>query len=154
MDEKLKKLRLSFVVPGKLAGMSWPELCKPIEDVISHLRQQNIHTIVNCTTGNYADESLAQNFNVLNIPMANMTAPETEQMDKILEAYRSLPDGQAMAIHCMHGLGRTGTAIACIIGKEHSLKPNIAIVAVRDKRPGSIESEEQEGFISNYLLEV
>ena len=56
-----------------------------------------------------------------------------------------------MAIHCMHGLGRTGTALACIVSQTNNLSAPNAISFIRQMRPGSIESQEQELFIAQYL---
>ncbi len=151
VNTSLEKLRLSFMVPGKLAGMSWPDYKDANSGTVDILKHNRIHTLINLTTRTYGDGRFSRNFEVLNIPVANMTAPTPEQVDEILAHYRNMPDDGAMSVHCMHGLGRTGTVIACLIGREYKLKPNIAILAIRRKRPGSIESEEQEQFVYDYL---
>ena len=149
----MDKLRFSFVIPDKLAGLSWPEFVKPTADVIVYLQKHGITTLVNTTTSQYADANMNEKFNVVHEPMANMTAPTISQMDAILEVYLKLTDKDAMAVHCMHGLGRTGTVIACILGKTQNMTAAEAIQTVRQKRRGSIESEEQENFIYQYLGE-
>lgn len=149
------KLRFSFVTPNKLAGMSWPEKVKPVTDAVSYLKNQGITTLVNTSTANYANTILSKEFDVIHEPMANMTAPTVNQMNNIIEAYSKLTNHEAMAVHCMHGLGRTGVVIACILGKIDNIKTEEAIRSVirtlRQMRQGSIESDEQEQFVYKYL---
>ncbi len=148
-------LRFSFIIPNKLAGMSWPEMVKPVTDAVSYLKNQGITTLVNTSTGNYANTILLEEFNVIHEPISNMTAPTVSQMNSIIEAYSELTNQEAMAVHCMHGLGRTGVVIACILGKIDNIKAEEDIRSVirilRLKRRGSIESDEQEQFIYKYL---
>ena len=150
-DHGVDKLKLSFVVPGRLAGMSWPEFAEPISAAVDFLKSNHVHTLVNLTSADYESSLFREEFRIVHIPLANMTAPTREQMDDVLTAYRELPDNAALSAHCMHGLGRTGTILACIIGREFAIRPSIAMMAVRAKRPGSIESEEQERFVFDYL---
>jgi len=149
------KLRFSFVIPNKLAGMSWPEKVKPVADAVSYLKKQGITTLVNTSTASYANTIFSGEFDLIHEPMANMTAPTVNQMDNIIEAYSKLTELEAMAVHCMHGIGRTGTVIACILGKTYNIKTEESIRsiigALRQKRQGSIESDEQEQFIYRYL---
>lgn len=149
--KNIDKLRFSFVISDKLAGLSWPEFAKPASDVVLYLQNHGVTTLVNTTTGHYADAAFLQEFNVVHEPIANMTAPTVTQMNTIIEVYSKLTDKEVMAVHCMHGLGRTGTVIACILGKIYNMSAEEAIQTVRQKRRGSIESEEQEKFIFQYL---
>ena len=80
-----------------------------------------------------------------------MCPPDCAQMDRVYREFLTLADGESMAIHCMHGLGRTGTALACIVGQTNNLSAPDAISFIRQTRPGSIESREQELFITQYL---
>lgn len=59
-----------------------------------------------------------------------------------------LRKGERIMIHCLAGLGRTGTIAARIL-VELGLPPRAAIAHVREARPGAIQNPEQE----RYLLE-
>ena len=52
-------------------------------------------------------------------------------------------------MHCGAGMGRTGTMLACyLVGKGYSFQD--ALAHVRQRRPGSVETLEQEGVIRDY----
>ena len=54
--------------------------------------------------------------------------------------------GQTVAIACRGGLGRTGTAVACLLVMA-GLAPDAAIDLTRRSRHGTIERNEQEAFV-------
>lgn len=51
---------------------------------------------------------------------------------------------QGVAVHCMHGHGRTGTMLACYLVKTRKISGTDAINEIRRLREGSIETSEQE----------
>jgi len=148
-----KKLRFSYIPETRLAGMSYPEMLRPADSVISYLKMQDISTLVNLTTSDYSSPDYHSAFDVIWEQVANMAAPSIEQVDRIYTAYCNLTSDEGMAIHCMHGLGRTGTVIACLLGRKRGMMAEEIIYEVRKARPGSIESKEQEAFIEFYLTQ-
>jgi len=59
---------------------------------------------------------------------------------------RLLAEGRRVVVHCLGGLGRSGTVAARIL-VEFGMEPNDAIAAVRAARPGAIETPEQEAYV-------
>ena len=57
-----------------------------------------------------------------------------------------LLQGEKIVIHCLGGLGRTGTIAARLL-VEFGAAPAEAIKAVRAARSGSIETTEQEQYV-------
>ena len=67
-------------------------------------------------------------------------------VESLLERLRS---GSTVVVHCMAGLGRTGTIAACCLiacGRSSSE----AIRAVRLARPGSVQNPAQEAFVASF----
>jgi len=146
----MKDFTFFFAVPGRLAGCSWPE-SRQASEVADFLVHHNVTVLVNLTSTAYCKRLFQKRFDVLHVPTANMTAPMNEQMERIWKAYAALPSGETMSVHCMKGLGRTGTVLACIVGRQYGLDPFDAVARIRQAQPGSIESEEQEQFVREYL---
>lgn len=53
-------------------------------------------------------------------------------------------------MHCKHGLGRTGTMLACYLVKTRAISGEEAIKTIRRLRPGSIETREQERAVLEF----
>ena len=53
-------------------------------------------------------------------------------------------------VHCLGGHGRTGTMLACYMVKYMGRTATEAIEEIRNTRPGSVETEEQEELIAEY----
>lgn len=53
-------------------------------------------------------------------------------------------------MHCKHGLGRTGTMLACYLLKTRKMSGAEAIKTIRALRPGSIETREQERAVLEF----
>lgn len=62
-------------------------------------------------------------------------------LDMVKVLCSGLREGGRVAVHCHAGLGRTGLLIACYLVYQHHLQPRDAIVTVRRKRPGSIQTK-------------
>jgi atypical dual specificity phosphatase len=84
------------------------------------------------------------------IPVIDFTAPTLKQVEQAVTIihfylYRNMP----VAVHCMAGLGRTGTILACYLVREGK-SADEAIAAIRRWRYGSIETLDQEAVIHEY----
>jgi protein-tyrosine phosphatase len=81
---------------------------------------------------------------VLHSPIQDFTAPSIEQLLEVLRwIEKQVTVGKKVLIHCMGGLGRSGTvAVAWLMySKGFSLRE--ALMKVRKKRPGAVETWEQ-----------
>jgi atypical dual specificity phosphatase len=83
----------------------------------------------------------------LHLPVPDFTAPTQAQLAEAVDfADGVLAGGGAVAIHCAGGLGRTGTvAAAWLVRRGRSADD--AIREVRRRRPGSVETDEQEDAV-------
>lgn len=96
-------------------------------------------------------ESLsALGIELVHSPIGDFSVPSIEQAaeltEMILEDVRA---GIDILIHCMGGLGRTGTIAACTLVR-FGIEPDIAIMTVRTVRPGTLETHAQVGFVHEF----
>jgi atypical dual specificity phosphatase len=86
----------------------------------------------------------------VSVPVPDMSPPTPRQLDHIVSTIgKANASGMGVAIHCAAGLGRTGTVLAAFF-VAGGLSAREAIVKVRDLRPGSVETAEQELAIERY----
>ena len=77
----------------------------------------------------------------VHLPVKDFAAPSPRQVERGLDAIvRALAAGEAAAVHCGGGLGRTGTLLACYLASSEGLGAGEAIGRVRSLRPGSVET--------------
>ena len=83
-------------------------------------------------------------------PIEDFNAPTVAQVKRILEIimhHRHL--SQKELVHCQAGLGRAGTIAACALCQQ-GFDPQGAIAMVRYIRPGAIQSQAQEDFVTQF----
>ncbi len=106
--------------------------------------------------GRYGVEGLgdayaAAGLNHRSLPILDQAVPTVEEMRALVAWMRSaIEAGGRVLVHCVGGLGRSGTAAACLL-VEQGMDAEAAIAAVRRARsPRAIESEVQERFVRQY----
>ncbi len=109
------------------------------------LRQQGIEILISLTEfpppRQWVNES---GLMLVHVPIPDMTAPSLAVLSKIVETIRKAhASGLGVAVHCAAGLGRTGTALAAYLTAQ-GMSAAAAIARIRQLRPGSIETRDQE----------
>ncbi len=141
----------SWVVEGALSGMPLPGGRRGLDDDLRFLHFEGLDLLISLTEETLDGEALlAFELDTLHLPIEDFTAPEPEQIDDfVAEVATRLDLGERVGVHCLGGLGRTGTMLATWFVHE-GMTAEDAIAHVRDLRPGSIETEEQEQAIHDY----
>ena len=142
----------TVILPGKLAVMNRPGLYGSLEDDLGFLRREGVGAIVSLTDTPLAAEAVRRGeFEYLHEPVIDFTAPSPEQLERILDfiARQAEGAGRMVLVHCGAGLGRSGTVVAAYLvrcgwdGRQ-------AIERIRELRPYSIETREQEQAVIAY----
>ena len=155
-----------WLVPFKIALMSTP---RDATDIAA-LRSQHvgIRHVLNLTGGTPLEPRWFAATNVKNtfLPIPNYRPPTIEQMDLIVKLLCDA-DHLPVLIHCGGGKGRAGTVAACLLVAFGFNAPTMdcsftqptmsaaeAVSALRAIRPGSIETEQQEAFVSKWASTI
>lgn len=139
-------------------GFSWIE--KPLLGALAQpqsredlgwLRDQGIEILISLTEdGMYRDWIDDAGLLAVHIPVPDMQPPTLVQVEKCISTItRANERGMGVAIHCAAGKGRTGTMLAAYLVTK-GVPADQAIRQVRQMRPGSIETDEQEAAITAF----
>lgn len=90
---------------------------------------------------------------LIHYPIRDVSVPPADAMAdfaRLIEGIRArLESGATVVTHCRGGLGRTGlVAAAVLVAAGH--EPERAIAAVRQARPGTLETREQERYVHDF----
>jgi len=89
-------------------------------------------------------------FRFLHLPMQNLGLPRelAAFRDGVRQAANSLTAGDAVLLHCAAGIGRTGSAAACML-KQLGLPTDDALQRVRDAGSNP-ENAVQSGLVNSF----
>ena len=136
----------SWIIEGKLAGSAIPTS----KDEIKWLHEQGVKSIVTIRE-EPLDEDWTTDMNYLHILSDDMGVPTFDDLKNSVDfIHQRIENNEPVMVHCLAGLGRTGTLLACYLIKYEKMTAEDAIQLVREKRHGSIQSFVQEELIFQY----
>ena len=140
----------SWLIEGKLAGSAIPTSFEEIKWLIDG----GVKSIVTVREESLDDDWI-KNINYLHIHSNDMGVPEFEDLIKAVDfIHQRITNNEPVMVHCLAGLGRTGTILACYLIKYQKLSADNSIQKVRESRPGSIQSFPQEEIIFQFEKSV
>ena len=136
----------SWLVDDKLAGSAIPTS----KDEINWLHEQGVKSIVTIRE-EPLDENWVGEMKYLHVHSNDMGVPTFDDLKESVDfIHNRIEDNEPVMVHCLAGLGRTGTILACYLIKYEKMSAEDAIQHVREKRHGSIQSFVQEELIFQY----
>lgn len=85
------------------------------------------------------------------ISIIDFCSPTMDQIKRFLAIVEEAnAKGEGVAVHCLHGHGRTGTMLACYLVKNRKITGVDAIHEIRRLRHGSIETQDQEKTVVQF----
>ena len=136
----------SWLIDGKLAGSAIPTS----KDEIKWVQEQGVKSIVTIREEPLVNEWI-KDVNYLHVMSNDMGVPEFDDLIHAVDfIHRRITNNEPVLVHCLAGLGRTGTILACYLVKYQNMTADEATQKVREERPGSIQSYPQEEIIFRF----
>lgn len=99
----------------------------------------------------YPEKLMASGIKFFNYSWKDMTTPPVAMMMDIVRiALNEINNGGRVAVHCHAGFGRTGIVIASIMMAQHRYDAEYTINVIREKRPGSVQTTQQQVFVYEF----
>jgi len=138
--------RFSWMIENKLAGSAIPTSIDEVQWVID----QGIKSIVTVRE-EPLDDTWTKDVNYLHVHSNDMSVPEFGDLIHTVDfIHRRITNNEPVLVHCLAGMGRTGTILACYLVKYQKMSASEAIEKVREERSGSIQSYPQEEIIFQF----
>ena len=144
-------MNFGWVLKNELAGSQGPVSF----DDLSFLYHQGVRAVVRMEERTIAADT-GKTVDLVDMfePVPDFTPPEPDQILRMIEFIDQQTEAnRPVVVSCYAGIGRTGTVLACYLvhrGQEAAE----AIELVRDLRPGSIQTPEQEAAVYEYAKRV
>ena len=136
----------SWLIDDKLAGSALPTS----KDEINWIKEQGVKSIVTIRE-EPLDENWVNDVKYLHVNSNDMGVPEFDDLVSSVDfIHKRIMNNEPVMVHCLAGLGRTGTILACYLIKYENMTADGAIQKVRNERHGSIQSFSQEEIIFRF----
>ena len=140
----------SWLIEGKLAGSAIPTSI----DEVQWLIEQGVKSIVTVKE-DPLDDVWVENVDYHHLVSNDMGVPEFDDLISSVDfLHQRITNDEPVMVHCLAGLGRTGTILACYLIKYQQMSADDAIQKVRNERHGSIQSFSQEEIIFRFEKSV
>lgn len=136
-----------WVIDRSLAGSGLPSSSGQVRWLESH----GIDTIITLTEGPLPPKYLkGRKVNSIHVQMFDHAAPSQDALITAVRHIRSeVEKGNAVLVHCLAGIGRTGTVISAYMMEYQGKDADQVLSELRTLRPGSVERS-QESAVREY----
>ncbi|MEE8466601.1 MAG: dual specificity protein phosphatase family protein [Dehalococcoidia bacterium] len=140
-------MNFGWVLKDELAGSQGPA---SIRDLF-FLHSQGVRAVIRMEEQTIAADT-EEKFGLVDMfePVPDFTPPGLEQIQRMIEFIDQQTSSQKpVVVSCYAGIGRTGTVLACYL-VHRGEEPAEAISRIRQLRPRSLETPEQEAAVHQY----
>ncbi|NOS98036.1 MAG: ATP-binding cassette domain-containing protein [Methylotenera sp.] len=146
----------SWIVPDMLAGCPMPGASAPVSYDLDLLASVGITVLITLTEEDLIQYELkAAGLSNVHLSIYDREAPSLSQMHMLLFKMQKLIEaGEVLAVHCLAGIGRTGTVLAAWMIKEGGLSAEEAIRRLRLINPSFVQTVVQEVFLAEFENDI
>jgi atypical dual specificity phosphatase len=138
--------KFSWLIENKLAGSAIPTSISEIQWVT----EQGVKSIVTIRE-EPLDDDWIKGVNYLHILSDDRGVPEFDDLVHAVDfIHKRITNNEPVMVHCLAGMGRTGTILACYLVKYQNMSADEATQKIREERPGSIQTYPQEELIFRF----
>lgn len=142
--------RFTWIIPDLLAGMACPGYFADLDADLDHLAYEGVTHIVTLTESALMMPPRS-GFQVHHLPVIDFAAPENTQVLQFCQLVDAAAEkGERVMVHCLAGIGRTGTFLAAYLMWKEGLTSRQALSRVRGIRKEYVQSVEQEAFLDDW----
>lgn len=145
---------LNWLVEGKILAFAGPSFERHVSpegyctlapgDYIPYFKRKKVSLVVRLNKRCYDEEDFVKaGIKHVDAFFLDGSCPPMKILYKVLEAFEAVPEGEAFAVHCKAGLGRTGTCIGAYLMKHYRFTASEAIAWMRICRPGCVIGPQQ-----------
>ncbi len=145
---------------GRLGMTSLPGTRRALEADAAQLAADGVttfvllvedHELTECGVESFVEVMAFHGVETVRFPIVDQNVPtDAPAFAALLDGVEArLKAGQAVAVSCRGGLGRTGTLAAGLL-VDGGMAADVAISATRAARKGTIETDDQEAFIRRW----
>ena len=137
-----------WVIPGRVAGTPMPGVVQSIDLDLAALRTVGVTMLITLTERDIDQDALRRHgLRNLHLPIRDREPPTVPQIRMLIARMNGmLKKNEVLAVHCLAGLGRTGTILASWLIQD-GLTASAALERIRKIEPGYVQSVEQEQFL-------
>ncbi|MBB5372968.1 phosphatase domain-containing protein [Acidocella aromatica] len=144
-----------WIEEGRLAATPMPGVAADMDYDLDLLKNVGVTTLITLTEQDFPQDALTRHgLKNVHLPIADRKAPTPAEMDMLVGRMRELMDnGKVLAVHCLAGLGRTGTILAAYLVKEKGMSAQGALNQIRRFNRQFVQSDDQEDFLTEYEVQ-
>lgn len=144
-----------WIEEGRLAATPMPGITVSMDQDLDMLKQAGITVLITLTEQDFPQTILARHgLRNLHFPIADRKAPSTADTDVLVnQMHELLNRGEVLAVHCLAGLGRTGTILAAYMVKEKGVSAQVALNQIRHFNRQFVQTDDQEDFLMEYEVQ-